>query len=153
MARLLPNGNILPIPYAYPNTMTKKLLFVVTLMLVVVFGAMAADISGKWTAEQPGRNGGAPRVTTFTFKVSGSTLTGSISRPGRGGDPMVNEISDGKIDGNTVTFNVKMSMGGNDMTVPYKGTINGDSIDFESTMTGQDGSPRTTKMTAKRATT
>ena len=133
--------------------MTKKLLFVLTILLVVAFGAMAADISGKWTAEQPGRNGGAPRVTTFTFKVDGSKLTGNISRPGRGGDPMVSEISDGKVDGNTVTFNVKMSMGGNDMTVPYKGTINGDTIDFESTMTGQDGTPHTNKMTAKRATT
>ncbi|MDR3703479.1 MAG: hypothetical protein P4L56_27770 [Candidatus Sulfopaludibacter sp.] len=133
--------------------MTKKLLFVLTILLVVAFGAMAADISGKWTAEQPGRNGGAPRVTTFTFKVDGSKLTGSISRPGRGGDPMVSEITDGKVDGNSVSFSVKMTMGGNEMVVPYKGTINGDSIDLESTMTGQDGTPRTNKMTAKRATT
>jgi hypothetical protein len=87
--------------------MTKKPLFVLTILLVVAFGAMAADISGKWTAEQPGRNGGAPRVTTFTFKVDGSKLTGNISRPGRGGDPVVTEISDGKVDGNTVTFNMK----------------------------------------------
>ena len=150
---MLPNGNIPTFPYAYPNTMTKKLLFVLTILLVVAFGAMAADISGKWTAETPGRNGGAPRVTTFTFKVDGSKLTGNLSRPGRGGDPMVSEISDGKIDGNTVTFNVKMQMGGNEMVQGYKGTINGDSIDFESTMTGQDGTPRTQKMTAKRATT
>jgi len=133
--------------------MTKKLLFVLTILLVVAFSAMAADISGKWTAEQPGRNGGPARVTTFTFKVDGNKLTGNISRPGRGGDPMVSDITDGKIDGNTVTFNVKMNMGGNEMSMPYKGTINGDSIDFEVTMTGPDGTARTNKMTAKRATT
>lgn len=133
--------------------MTKKLLFVLTILLVVAFGAMAADISGKWTAETPGRNGGAPRVTTFTFKVDGSKLTGNISRPGRGGDPMVSEITDGKVDGNTVTFSVKMTMGGNDVVSTYKGTINGDTIDLETSRPGQDGTPQVQKMTAKRATT
>jgi len=133
--------------------MTKKLLFVMTILLVVAFGAMAADISGKWTAETPGRNGGAPRVTTFTFKVDGAKLTGNMSRAGRGGDPVVTEISDGKVDGNTVSFTTKMSMGGTDMVTTYKGTINGDTIEFETTRPGQDGTPMTTKMTAKRATT
>ena len=133
--------------------MTKKLLFVLTILLVVAFGAMAADISGKWTAETPGRNGGAPRVTTFTFKVDGAKLTGNISRPGRGGDPMVSEISDGTVDAKTVSFTTKTQMGDNTMVTTYKGIINGDSIEFESSMTGQDGTPRTTKMTAKRATT
>ena len=133
--------------------MTKKLLFVLTILLVVAFGAMAADISGKWTAESPGRNGGAPRVTTFTFKVDGSKLTGNISRPGRGGDPMVSEITDGKVDGSTVTFSVKTTMGGNEMVQSYKGTINGDTIDFETSRPGQDGTPQVQKMTAKRATT
>jgi hypothetical protein len=133
--------------------MTKKLLFVLTILLVVAFGAMAADISGKWTAETPGRNGGAPRVTTFTFKVDGAKLTGNISRPGRGGDPMVSEISDGTVDAKTVSFTVKTQMGDNTMVTTYKGIINGDSIEFESSMTGQDGTPRTQKLTAKRATT
>jgi hypothetical protein len=133
--------------------MTKKLLFVMTILLVVAFGAMAADISGKWTAEQPGRNGGAPRVTTFTFKVDGAKLTGNVSRPGRGGDPMVSEISDGTVDAKTVSFTVKTQMGDNTMVTTYKGIINGDSIDFETSMTGPDGTPRTAKLTAKRATT
>jgi hypothetical protein len=133
--------------------MTKKLLFVLTIMLIAVFGAMAADISGKWTAEQPGRNGGAPRVTTFTFKVDGAKLTGSVSRPGRGGDPMVSEITDGKVDGNNVTFSVKMQMGGQEMVSTYKGTVSGDTMELETTRPGQDGTPMTQKMTAKRATT
>lgn len=133
--------------------MTKKLLFVLTILLVVAFGAMAADISGKWTAEQPGRNGGAPRVTTFTFKVDGGKLTGSMSRPGRGGDPMVSDITDGKVDGSNVTFSVKMTMGGNEMVSTYKGTLSGDSLELETTQPGQDGTPQVRKMTAKRATT
>ena len=66
--------------------MTKKLLSVVTLMLVVAFALMAADITGKWVAEQPGRNGGPPRQTTFDLKASGATLTGTMTG-GMGGGP------------------------------------------------------------------
>jgi hypothetical protein len=65
--------------------MTKKLLFVVTLMLVVAFALMAADITGKWVAEQPGRNGGPPRQTTFNLKADGATLTGTVTGGGGGG--------------------------------------------------------------------
>jgi len=133
--------------------MTKKLLFVLTILLVVTFGAMAADISGKWTAEQAAQGNRPARVTTFTFKVDGSKLTGSMSRPGRGGDPTVSEISDGKVDGNNVTFSVKMNMGGQEMVSTYKGTINGDTIELETSRPGQDGTPQVVKMTAKRATT
>jgi hypothetical protein len=37
--------------------MTKKLFFVVTILLVVAFAAMAADVTGKWVYEQAGRGG------------------------------------------------------------------------------------------------
>ena len=55
--------------------MTKKLLFLTTILLALSIGAMAADLTGKWVAEQPGRNGGAPRQTTFNLKADGSKLT------------------------------------------------------------------------------
>ena len=58
--------------------MTKKLLFVTTILLVVAFVAFAADVTGKWTYEQPGRNGGAGRPTTITLKQDGTKLTGSV---------------------------------------------------------------------------
>ena len=38
---------------------------------------MAADISGKWTGNMPGR-GGDTAPTTFTFKVDGEKLTGNV---------------------------------------------------------------------------
>jgi hypothetical protein len=40
--------------------------------------ALAADATGKWVAEQPGRNGGPAMTTTFNFKVEGATLTGTV---------------------------------------------------------------------------
>ena len=84
--------------------MTKKLLFVTTILLVVAFAVFAADVSGKWVYEQPGRGGGDPVKVTVTLKASGSSLSGNISRPGRDGNIMETPITDGKVDGNNVTF-------------------------------------------------
>ena len=64
--------------------MTKKLLFVITILLVASFALMAADVSGKWTFEQPGRGGGPGRPVTITLKADGAKLTGSVPGMGRG---------------------------------------------------------------------
>ena len=133
--------------------MTKKLLFVFTILLVVAFVAMAADVTGKWVYEQPGRGGGNPTQVTMNLKASGSTLTGTVVRPGRGGDPMESQITDGKIDGNNISFKITMQMGGNSMTSEYSGTVSGDEIKLRVTRPGRDGSPMVTEATAKRSTT
>jgi hypothetical protein len=134
--------------------MTKKLLFVVTLLCALTFGLMAADITGKWTSEQPGRNGAPARVSTYTFKASGGTFTGKVEAPGRGGDVTSTDITDGKIDGNNISFKVTRNMGGQDMTTEYKGTIDGDTITVKFMQPGrQGGDPTERTMTMKRATT
>jgi hypothetical protein len=145
--------------------MTKKLLFVVTLMLVVTFALMAADITGKWVAEQPGRNGGPPRQTTFDLKADGATLTGTVTggmgggRGGRrggggggGGAPQAREISDGKVDGNNISFTVKVEFNGNTMVSKYEGTLSGDELKLKVSRDTPNG-PMTSEMTAKRSTT
>jgi len=114
---------------------------------------MAADISGKWVYEQAGRRGGNPTQVTLTLKVDGSTVTGSESRPGRDGNAMETAISEGKVDGNTVTFKITREMGGNSMTTEYKGTLDGDNLNLEITRPGRGGEPMTSKATAKRSTT
>src|ERR1035438_1978708 len=110
--------------------MTKKLFFVVTLMLVASFALLAADVSGKWVAEQPGRNGGPPRQTTFTLKADGAKLTGSMTGGmGRGGAaPAATEITDGKIDGDKVSFTVKRETPNGTMETKYSGTVGGDEL-------------------------
>jgi hypothetical protein len=72
-------------------------------------------------------------------------LTGSITTP-RGDNP----ISDGKVDGDKVSFSQKMSFNGNDMVIKYMGKVDGDSIKFTRVMTGQDGQERKTEFTAKK---
>ena len=133
--------------------MTKKLLFVTTILLVVALGAFAADASGKWVYEQPGRGGGDPVKVTISLKSDGGKLSGDVTRPGRGGDPMTTPISEGKVDGNNVSFKVTMQMGGNSMTSDYSGTVSGDEMKLKITRPGRDGNTMTNEFTAKRSGT
>jgi len=112
-------------------------------VLAAVAVAWAADISGKWTAEVPGRQG-QTRTTTFNFKAEGAKLTGTVS--GMQGD---NPISDGKIDGNNISFTVVASFNGNEVKLLYKGTVSGDEIKFSRTREGGTQPPQ--EFTAKRA--
>jgi hypothetical protein len=129
----------------------------VLIMAIMVFGlvlatAVAADIDGKWIREFQGR-GGQSMTITYNFKAEGTTLTGTVSSP-MGGE---NAISDGKIDGDNISFIVKANFGGNEMTMKYKGTVAGDEIkltmEMEGGMGGPGGGPgaKPTEMTLKRA--
>ncbi len=118
-------------------------LFVLLCALAAV--AFAADVTGKWTAEMQGR-GGQSMTQTITLKADGNNLTGTIS--GRNGDT---EISNGKIDGDTVSFDVVREFNGNSMTMHYTGKVSGDQINFK--MERQGGEGRSREFTAKRAST
>ena len=131
--------------------MTRKLLFVMTILLVASFALMAADVSGKWTFEQPGRGGNPGRPVTITLKADGSTLTGTMPAGGRGGagDPIA--ISDGKIDGNNVSFTVKRETQNGTMVQKYEGVVSGDELKLKITQPNmQGGDPVVRDVTAKR---
>jgi len=119
---------------------SRVMLFV--LLLTLAGAVWAGDVTGKWTAQVPGRDG-ATRETTFTFKVDGDKLTGTVS--GRQND---NPISDGKVNGDDISFTVKMSFGGNDVVLNYKGKVAGEEIKFSRTREGAD---QAQEFTAKRA--
>ena len=76
----------------------KTRIYGILLAFAMAFVVLAADPSGKWTYETQGRNG--PQTVTLTLSASGGSLTGSIAG-GRGGE--VN-ISDGKVDGDNISF-------------------------------------------------
>jgi hypothetical protein len=115
---------------------------VIFLLLLAAVAVFAADVSGKWVAQMPGR-GGETREATFTFKVDGDQLTGSVS--GRRGDM---PISDGKIDGDDISFTQVMEFNGNQMKLIYKGKVSGDEIKFNRQ---REGGERSVEFTAKRA--
>jgi hypothetical protein len=138
--------------------MTKKLLFVMTILLVVTFVALAADVSGKWTYQQAGFNGGDPIAITITLKADGATLTGSVpammgGRGGGGGGtpPAPSEISNGKVDGSKVYFEVKRTTQRGESITKYEGTVNGDAMTLKITRPGRGGGdPMVTEVTANR---
>jgi hypothetical protein len=138
--------------------MTKKLLFVTTILFVVALVAFAADVSGKWTYQQPGRNGGEPVPVTITLKADGSTLTGSVlgGMGGRaaGGAATPVEISNGKVDGDKVSFEVKRTTQNGDFVTKYEGTLSGDELKLKVTRPGRNGGePQTNEFAAKREKT
>ncbi len=99
-----------------------KLLLVFALLTGL--SAFASDVSGKWkgTAETP--NGTIER--TFLFKVDGTKLTGETESQMMG----KSTITDGKVDGDTVTFTIDVKFQDNDMKLNYKGVVNGEQIRF-----------------------
>jgi hypothetical protein len=103
--------------------MVRKAILAVLFLALGSVAALAADFNGKWTADVQGRNG--TQTYTFEFHVDGTTLTGKVTTP-RG----ETAITDGKIDGDNISFNQVMSMGGNDMKIAYKGTASADGIKF-----------------------
>jgi hypothetical protein len=132
--------------------MTKKLLFVTTILLVVAIAAFAADVSGKWTYEQPGRGGGPGRPVTITLKQDGNKLTGSVPGMGRGGDAPPSEIQNGTVDGDKVSFEVVREFQGNKMTSKYTGTVSGDEMKLHVATETPNGT-RESDVTAKRGGT
>jgi hypothetical protein len=107
----------------------------ILLSCALVVAAFAADVTGKWTYEMQGRNGAM--TGTINLKADGGTLTGTVS--GRGGET---EISDGKIDGDTVSFSVVREFNGNKMVMKYTGTVSGEGIKFKVQNEGSDRPPR-----------
>ncbi len=81
--------------------------------------AMAADVTGTWTAQATGPDGGGMQLT-FTFKQDGTALTGTVLPPQ--GDSV--QISNGKVDGDKFTFDVSF----NGMTIHHDCTVVGDTI-------------------------
>jgi len=111
-------------------------------LLLLLAVALAADLSGKWTGDMPGR-GGDTTPTTFTFKVDGEKLTGSMTGP-QGDIP----LQEGKVAGNQISFSTTLDFGGNSIKIVYKGTVSGDQVKMTREREGS-GQPR--EFTIKRA--
>ena len=99
----------------------KKLLSVCTALAIALTStaALAADLTGTWSGEMPGQNGGTFHIS-YTFKEDGAELTGSVKSPQ--GDLI--QIADGKIDGDKFSFTLTV----NGTTIWHEGTVSGETI-------------------------
>jgi hypothetical protein len=99
-----------------------KRLLLLTVALAIA--ALAADVTGTWkgTADTPM----GPVERTFVFKADGHTLTGETTSSMTG----KSAITDGKVDGDKISFNVAISVQGYDMNLHYTGVVSGGEIKF-----------------------
>jgi opacity protein-like surface antigen len=97
----------------------KKLITLCAMFALTAIMALAADVTGTWKGEaNPNGKGGPP---TFNFKQAGSALTGTTTM--RGNDV---EISNGKIDGEKISFEVSVDVPDKGkMTTKYSGSVSG----------------------------
>ena len=112
--------------------MFKKIGLAVLMLTLGSVSALAADFNGKWNGDVT-----TPRGTqnlVFDFHVDGTALTGKVTTP-RG--EVV--ITNGKVDGDNLSFDTVMSFNGNDFKITYTGKADGDTIKFTRAM-GDRGS-------------
>lgn len=119
-----------------------KAKFLVLSCLLAV-AAWAADVTGTYTAEVQGRQG--TQTVTLNLKADGGALTGSY-KGARGGAV---DISDGKVDGNKISFSITREFQGNSIKILYQGTASGDEIKFKSYP--EPAPDRVTEFTAKKS--
>ena len=119
----------------------KRLFLAFVALLSFTFIAAAADVSGKWTADIPGRNGNT-NTTTFNLKAAGDKS--EAPSPAVRVDPP--RLPMAKLPATKSPFTVTRQPQWQRKENHYNGTVKGDTIDF--TAEGGRG-PQT--FTAKKA--
>ncbi len=117
----------------------RKITILAALILGCALSAAAADVTGKWSAEFTTQRG--PQKYTFDLKAAGDKLTGTATSP-RGAQ----EIKEGKVSGDTISFVEILDVQGNQIRIEYTGKVSGDEIKF----TRKVGDFGSSEATAKR---
>ena len=116
-----------------------KLAGLVVLLLAIAGTALAADVDGTWTATFSTQIG--EQHYTYVFKADGGKLTGTAKN-----DMGETPIEDGVIKGKDLSFTENMNFQGQKIPIKYKGTLDGDQINF----TREVGTFATEQLVAKR---
>jgi len=108
-------------------------------LLIITTIASAADVDGVWTATFDTQIG--EQHYTYTLKADGEKLSGTAK-----GDYGETKIEDGVVKGKDISFTENLNFQGQPLTIKYKGTVDGDQINF----TREVGTFATEKFVAKR---
>jgi len=107
---------------------------------LLVFTAIAADVTGTWTASFDTQIG--VQNYTYVFKVEDGKLTGTTkSQYGE------SKITEGSVKGDDISFVENLDFQGQPLRIVYKGKISGDEIKF----TRQVGDVASEDLVAKRS--
>jgi hypothetical protein len=99
-------------------------------LLLAASPLFAAEVDGNWAGALDTPNG--PIEIKFTFKADGAKLTGSNVTP----DGMTVAIKNGKVDGNNLSFIIDLDMGGQAMSFPYTGKLEGGELKLHTEFMG-----------------
>ena len=123
--------------------MKRYVVFVAVVVATIwSVGLRAADPSGRWSATFMTQVG--EQVYTYEFIVKGTTLTGTA----KGSHTGEAKISDGKVDGDTITFVENTTYMGMPLAFNYTGKMtSADQIELSRTLMDFEAE----KATAKRA--
>lgn len=113
------------------------------LALLLPMLSAAAELSGTWSGSMTGRDGNQ-REVSFRFVADGPRLTGSMLGPT--GNEI--EISDGKVQGEEVTFKIVLQWNGNPAALLYRGRLTGTELRLKMQ---RAGAPRAMEMLLKKA--
>ena len=102
-----------------------KVLLIVSVALLCLVPALAADISGKWTTVIT--TGIGEMNYAFEFKVEGEKLTGKAVMSREGGSSE-SAITEGSVKGDQISFVETLKVQGQELRSEYKGKISGDEI-------------------------
>jgi hypothetical protein len=103
----------------------QKIGLFAVVILTSFFSVSAADITGKWTSEFESQVGHLKYV--FNLKADGGKITGQAHRESSEAKSD-EDIQNGKIDGDNVSFTETLHVQGQDIPIDYSGKINGDEL-------------------------
>ena len=122
----------------------KNLIILLTLAILSL-STLAADVTGIWKSEFDSQIGN--QKYTYTFKQDGTNLTGKANSE-IAGQIHEADLTEGRVDGGTISFVELMNFQGNDVRITYTGklTTNANEINF----TREVGEFAKEEITAKR---
>jgi hypothetical protein len=102
-----------------------RVLLIMSVTLLCLVPAFAADISGKWEAVITTPIG--EMNYTFDFKVQGEKLTGKAVMK-MGEESSESALTEGSVKGDEISFVETLNVQGQELRSEYKGKVTGDEI-------------------------
>jgi opacity protein-like surface antigen len=107
----------------------KRIMLGAVIVAAMAAAALAADVTGTWTASFDTQVG--VQKYTYTFKVDGKKLTGKAKSELAGTE---SEIVEGTVNGDDISFVENLNFQDMPLRIVYKGKIAGDEIKFTRTI-------------------
>jgi hypothetical protein len=126
----------------------RRLFSTIAIALFTSVLLAAAGLDGKWKIEtelQTKKRGKVTATSVLDLKSEGGKLTGTVTASAGKRDRTL-DITDGKVDGNQISFTTVQKTKKREVKLLWKGTIEGDTLKLTRSVEGR----REQSLTAKR---